>query len=178
MSGRLPLGVGVFTTSAAIVVLVAWSVGLSDAPRLFAGWRVMVPSSAFAFLCAGLGVMLVSTLRPTDRSTRIAVRALAGAMLVLPVATLLEYASGTRWGVERWLGAPIPAAEGHPYAGRMSAMTSLAFVLLAVALGALTWSGQWAFRVVRVAGGAALAVSWFAVLAISFSSAHRQVIGE
>ena len=173
MSGRLPLAVGVFTASAAAIVLLAWSVGLSDAPRLVTGWRVMVPSTAFGFLCAGLGLMLAADL-PFDnrRSARATVRVLAAMMLVLPGATLLEYAIKMRWGVEHWLGAPIPAGAGNPFAGRMSAMTSLVFVLLAAALCALTWTRRWAFRAVRVAGGAALAVSWFAVLTISFDEAR------
>jgi signal transduction histidine kinase/CheY-like chemotaxis protein len=173
MSGRLPQAVGVLTATAAAVVLLAGSIGYTEASRLVTGWRVMVPSSAFGFLCAGLGLIIAASLRANDRiSARVALRAVALAMLVLPLATLLEYATGTRWGVELWLGATIPGASANAYAGRMSAMTSLSFVLLGIALAALTWRGRWAFGAVRVAGGTVLAVSWFAVLAISFDEAR------
>ena len=173
MSGRLPRAVGVLTATAAAVVLLAGSVGYTEASRLVTGWRVMVPSSAFGFLCAGLGLIIAASLRANDRiSARVALRAVALAMLVLPLATLLEYTTGTRWGVESWLGATIPGASANAYAGRMSAMTSLSFVLLGIALAALTWRGRWAFGAVRVAGGTVLAVSWFAVLAISFDEAR------
>jgi signal transduction histidine kinase/CheY-like chemotaxis protein len=169
MSGRLPLAVGLFACGAAGAVLLAWTVGLSDAPRLVSGWRVMVPSTAFGFLCLGVGLIGAASIRADDRvPARVAVRGLAALMLMLPGATLVEYATNTRWGVEHWLGAPIPGTRGSDYAGRMSAMTSLTFVLLAIALASLTWRGRLAFRAVRVAGGTALAVSWFAVLAISF----------
>jgi signal transduction histidine kinase len=168
MSGRLPGAVGVLTATAGAVVLLAWSVGYTEASRLVAGWRVMVPSTAFGFLCAGLGLMVAGIRAADRRPVRLTLRAIALVLLVLPLATLIEYATGTRWGVELWLVAPIPGASGNAYAGRMSAMTSLSFVLLGIALAALTWTGRWAFGAVRVAGGAVLAVSWFAVLAISF----------
>jgi signal transduction histidine kinase len=171
MSGHLRLAVGLFASGTAAVVLLAWTVGLSDAPRLVTGWRVMVPSTAFGFLCVGVGLIVAASIRADDRvPARVAVRSLAALMLVLPGATLVEYATDTRWGVEHWLGTPIPGNRESDYAGRMSAMTSLTFVLLAIALAGLTWRGRWAFRAVRVAGGTALAVSWFAVLAISFDA--------
>jgi two-component system CheB/CheR fusion protein len=113
--------------------------------------------------------MLLSRDRP---GARLAIRVLATLMLILPVATLLEYATGSRWGVETWLGVPIPDRDTNPYAGQMSAMTSATFVLLAAALGALTWRTSWAFAIVQIAGGAALAVSWFAVLTLSFDQAR------
>jgi signal transduction histidine kinase len=167
MSGRLPLAVGVLTATVATGVLLAWSVGYTQASRLVAGWRVMVPSTAFGFLCAGLGLMVAGIHAADQRPVRFTMRAIALVMLLLPFATLIEYATGTRWGVESWLGAPLPGASVNAYAGRMSAMTSLSFVMLGIALAALTWGGRWAFGAVRVAGGAVLAVSWFAVLAIS-----------
>ena len=163
MSGHLRLAVGLFASGTAAVGLLAWTVGLSDAPRLVTGWRVMVPSTAFGFLCVGVGLIVAASIRADDRvPARVAVRSLAALMLVLPGATLVEYATDTRLGVEHWLGTPIPGNRESDYAGRMSAMTSLTFVLLAIALAGLTWRGRWAFRAVRVAGGTALAVSWFA----------------
>jgi len=173
MSGRLPLAVGVFTASAAAAVLLAWMAGLSDAPRLVTGWRVMVPSSAVSFLCAGIGLALAAGLGPGDaRAVRSAIRVLAALTLVLPVATLIGYGGGVRFGVEEWFGAAVSGPFSSPYAGRMSPMTALSFVLLGVALASLTWPGRWAFGMVRVCGGTALAVSWFAVLAISFDEAR------
>jgi two-component system CheB/CheR fusion protein len=172
MSGRLPLAVGVATAGVAGIVLLAWSAGHTDVPRLVMGWRVMVPSTAFGFLCAGLGLVIASTLPSDRRWARLAVRSLAMAMLVLPLATLLEYATASRWGVELWLGIPIPDRSVNPYAGTMSAMTATTFVLLAIALGALTWTDRWALTLVQIGGGSALAVSWFVVLTLSFDQAR------
>jgi signal transduction histidine kinase len=173
MIGRIPLAVGAFTASAATAVLLAWSFGWSEAPRLVTGWRVMVPSSAFSFLCTGVGLMAAARLGSADALVRRAVvRMLALFAFAMPAATLVEYGGHVRIGIERWLGGAIGSGAGNPYAGRMSPMTSLCFVLLAVALAALTWPGRWASSAVRAAGGAALAVSWFAVLAISFDEAR------
>jgi signal transduction histidine kinase len=167
VSGPLTFLAGIATAIAGALVLVGWALGSTAAASLVAGWRVMVPSSAFGFVCAGAGLALASAFGPEHRSSRVVVRFLAGIGLVLPLLTLFEYASGTRLGVESWLGVDF-SQPADAYAGRMSAVTSVCFVLLFVGLGALTWPGRWGASLVRLAAGAALAMSWLALVAVSF----------
>ena len=158
------------TAAAGAFILGAWLLGFTAAAGLVTGWRVMVPSTAFGFLCAGLGLVAASSRDPGRPLVSLAVRALALAAMVLPFATLLEYALGTRWGVESWLGVSFASAPPDPYAGRMSAVTSASFLLLGTGLAALTLPEPRGPAIVRLAGGAALTVSWLAVLSISFDT--------
>lgn len=170
MSAALTTLVGIATALGASIVLVGWAAGSSGAASLVTGWRVMVPSTAFGFLCAGVALAIASSVGPERRAGGWIVRALALATLTLPAFTLLEYALDTRWFIEQWL---IPAAQppaADDYAGRMSAMTSISFVLLAVALAALTWPGRWGAGTVRHAAGTTLAMSWFGLLAVSIDA--------
>ena len=127
----------------------------------------MVPSTAFSFLCVGIGLSLSSARLTAHRGGRLAVRSLAAVALVLPLLTLFEYATNLRLGVESWLGYDFSQPPDR-YAGRMSAVTAVCFVLLATGLGALTWPGRWGSSLVRLAAGAALAMSWLALVAVSF----------
>ncbi len=158
------------TASAGAFILGAWLVGFTAAAGLVTGWRVMVPSTAFGFLCAGLGLVAASGRDAGRPPVSLVVRTLALAAMVLPFATLLEYALGTRWGVESWLGVSFASAPPDPYAGRMSAVTSASFLLLGTGLAALTLPEPRGPAIVRLAGGAALTVSWLAVLSISFDT--------
>jgi signal transduction histidine kinase len=167
VSGPLTLLAGVATAIAGLLVLAGWAIGSTQLASLVAGWRLMVPSTAFGFVCVGLGLALATALGAAHRGGRMAVRVLAGLSLVLPILTLLEYLFDMRLGIESWLGHDF-AQPPDPYAGRMSAVTSVCFVLLGTGLGALTWPGRWGASVVRLAAGAALAMSWLALVAVSF----------
>jgi len=157
----------VATAIAGLLVLVGWALGSTQVASLAAGWRVMVPSTAFGFLCVGVGLSLSSALGTDHRGGRLGVRVLAGISLILPVLTLFEYAFGVRLGIESWLGHDF-SQPPDPYVGRMSAVTAVCFVLLGTGLGALTWPGRWGASLVRLAAGAALAMSWLALVAVSF----------
>jgi signal transduction histidine kinase/CheY-like chemotaxis protein len=166
VSGPLTLLAGLATASAGLLVLAGWTFGSTQLASLAAGWRLMVPSTAFGFLWAGLGLALCSVFGTVDWRMRVAVRLLALATVILPVLSLFEYATNVRLGVESWL-----VDFSHPpdrYAGRMSAVTASCFLLLGSGLAALTWSGRWASSLVRLTAGAALAMSWLALVAVSF----------
>ena len=167
MSGPLTLSAGLASALAGLLVLIGWAIGSTQAASLVSGWRLMVPSTAFGFLCVGIGLALCSVRGADRRAPRLAVRVLAAAALTLPVLTLFEYATNVRLGVESWLGFDFSQPPDR-YAGRMSAVTATCFVLLGTGLGALTWPGRWASGLVRLAAGAALAMSWLALVAVSF----------
>jgi len=171
VSAALTTLVGIATALGASIVLAGWTAGSTSAARLGAGWRVMVPSTAFGFLCAGLALAVASSVGVERRAGAWTVRALAVATVALPLLTLLEYALGARWFIEQWL--MMPSTHGSPvdaYAGRMSAMTSICFVLLGIALFALAWPGAWSAGAVRYAAGTTLAMSWLALLTVSFDA--------
>jgi signal transduction histidine kinase/CheY-like chemotaxis protein len=164
----LTLFASVITALAGAIVLAGWALDVSRAGSLVAGWRVMVPSTAFSFLCVGMGLAAASRLETTATRPTWTVRSFALGALVLPLCTFLEYLLGVRWGVESWLGFRFDAGPSDEVTGRMSPVTASCFLLLTGALGALTWPGRMGFRIVRLAGGSALAMSWLAVLAVSF----------
>ena len=104
MSGRVTLLTGAVTAVVGECVLLAWAVGATMATSVVSGWRVMVPSTAFGFVCVGGGLSAASTLAPTvARSRR---RAAAGARRAghSRRCTVFEYIAGVRLGVESWLG--------------------------------------------------------------------------
>jgi signal transduction histidine kinase len=169
MTGRATVVAGALTALAGGCVFMAWALGSPIAATLVAGWRVMVPSTAFGFLCVGAGLTAAAFDRPAAVGV---VRLLALAALVIPALTLVEYGAGVRLGVESWLGISFAADPPDAYAGRMSPVTAVTFVLLSTALAALTWRGPWAARLVRHAGGGVLTISWLAVLAVSFEEAR------
>jgi signal transduction histidine kinase len=172
MPGGLALIAGTLTVLAGAFVLLGWALGSTAAASLVHGLRLMVPSTALAFTCIGLGLTVASRLRPDDRMGAAIVRAFALAALVLPVVTVAEYLFQVRYGVESWLGVSFAADAPDPFAGRMSAITALCFLLLGTGLASLTWRGGWAARMVRLAGGSALTMSWLAVLAVSFDDSR------
>jgi signal transduction histidine kinase len=168
MPDRMTLVAGAVTVLVGALVLASWAFDSTAAASLIGGWRVMVPSTAFGFVCIGLGLTAASRLHANDRAGALIVRSLAFAASVLPLFTIAEYLFEGRYGVEAWLGVSFAADPLDPYAGRMSAITAMCFVLLSTGLAALTWPGDWAARVVRLVGGSALTMSWLAVLAVSF----------
>jgi CheY-like chemotaxis protein len=171
VSAALTTLVGIATALGATIVLAGWTAGSTSAARLGAGWRVMVPSTAFGFVCAGLALTVASSVGVERRAGTWTVRALAPATIALPLLPLLEYALGARWFIAQWL--MMPSTHGSPvdaYAGRMSAMTSTCLVLLGIALFALAWPGAWSAGAVRHAAGTTLAMSWLALLTVSFDA--------
>ncbi|MGE0363969.1 MAG: ATP-binding protein [Vicinamibacterales bacterium] len=157
------MAVGVSVAAVAGVVLAAWLGGDHRVAALVRGWRVMVPGTAFSFLCIGTGIVAAAVGGRGGRGVAVAA---ALAALLFPVFSIAEYGSGARWGIESWLGVPFPIDSA--VAGRMSPLTALSLLLLAVALAALAWPSGPGPGAVRVAAGTTLAVSWLGVLAIAF----------
>jgi signal transduction histidine kinase/CheY-like chemotaxis protein len=144
-------------------VLVGSALDLPVARSLVPGWRVMVPSTALCFAFLGTAIAVCSTDRRGMAAT--ASLALVAAAAVVALATIQEYATGARSGLETWGG--LWTFDGAPYAGRMSPMASLVVLTLAVAVGAAVLPGRRAVTLARLAAGAALFASWLAILALS-----------
>src|SRR4029453_9954667 len=104
MPDRFTLVAGAGAVFAGCFVLAGWALGSTAAASLVEGWRVMVPSTAFGFVCIGLGLTAASRLRPGDRTGATFIRVCALVALVVPVVTVAEYLFRVRVGVESWLG--------------------------------------------------------------------------
>ena len=150
----------------AAAILVAWASGDRVATAWADGWRVMVPATAFTFVCVGFGLVAHGIAAPPTLRLTVSVLALAAAWL--PLWTLVEYLSGARFGWESVLGITFP--PGDPVSGRMSPVAALSLSLLAAGVAALGSTARTAEAVVRLTGGTTLAVSWLAVLAVSFEA--------
>src|SRR5262245_26951082 len=99
MPDRLTLAAGAITVLAGVTVLIGWSLGLTTATSLVAGWRVMVPSTAFGFVSIGLGLTAAARLRADDRMGMWTVRLFAMMAAVVPLFTVAEYLLHVRFGV-------------------------------------------------------------------------------
>jgi signal transduction histidine kinase/CheY-like chemotaxis protein len=147
----------------AALVLLGWVLDISVAKSLVRGWRVMVPSTALCFIFLGTALAVCSADRRGLAAT--ASLALALAAATLAIATIHEYATGTRSGFETWGG--LWRFDGAAYAGRMSPMTALVLLVLAIATGAAVVPGRRAITVARLCAGSALFVAWLAILALA-----------
>ncbi len=154
---------GAAIAAGAVLVLVGSALDLGVARSLVPGWRVMVPSTALCFAFLGTALAVCSTSRRGLAAT--ASMALATAAGVFALATIHEYATGTRSGFETWAG--LWRFDAAPHAGRMSPMSSLVVLTLAVAVGAAVLPGRRAVTVARLTAGSALFASWLAILALS-----------
>lgn len=161
---------GVVVAVVGSVVLGGWALDMSLAKSLWPGWRVMVPSSALSFVLIGLALALALAGGASRRSPRSpgVERLLPIAAAILPLLTVGEYLTGTRLGLESWLGITFPLESAT--AGRMSPQTSLCFTVLACAVLALSVPRPAALRCAQIASSATLVLSWLAVLTVSFDT--------
>ncbi|MDO8680656.1 MAG: response regulator [Acidobacteriota bacterium] len=168
MVARQPLVAGVIVAVVAVIVLLGWAFDVTFAKSVVPGWRVMVPSTAISFVFAGLALVYGSASGRPSHSRVAIVRALGIAGAVFPALTLFEYVTGTRLGLENWIGFTF---AGDPtVAGRMSPLASLCLVVLCVALVAVGSPGRMPTQIAEIASGATLMLSWLAVLAVSFDT--------
>ncbi len=147
------------------VALAAWLAGESRLAALVSGWRVMVPSTAFTFAWVGCGLAAIAAGSPRLAALGVAA---AAAAAVFPGLSVIEYVTDARFGLERWLGVAFP--PGSPVAGRMSPLTAVALSLIALALAGAAHPSTRTRPWVRLTAGTTLAVSWLAVLAVSFEA--------
>lgn len=152
----------------AALVLAGTAFDVDAARSLVPGWRVTVPSTALCFVFLGMALAIWSAERHFMATT--ASLALAAAAATVSIATIQEYATGTRSGFETWGG--LWTFDAEPFAGRLSPMTSLVVLTLAVAVGAAVVPGRRAVTIARLAAGSALFAAWLAILALSVDSAR------
>jgi PAS domain S-box-containing protein len=123
---------GLGTAGIGAAVLAGWGIGNAPLKQVVAGGLEMQPNTALAFVLAGAVLWLL------ERKQRGAAnRALAtgGALLVLVIGllTLIDYLSGTLFGIDGWFFKILPEAA-PPIPARMAPAAALNFILLGTAL--------------------------------------------
>jgi signal transduction histidine kinase len=167
LSVRPTLAAATLVAGVGTVVLAGWLFDITAAKSVMAGWRVMVPVTAASFVLIGVAVVLAAR-HQREHANLIAARAVALIATVLPLLTFMEYLTGIRTGLERWFGIPFDPASAVD--GRMSPLTSLCLLVLAISLVALTLPGHRAAVTARIAAGASLFTSWLAMIAVAFDA--------
>jgi signal transduction histidine kinase len=122
------LAVALVVCVLALVVLWGWHAGSTRAVRLLPRCAAMQPSTALAFLLAGVGAASAVLHR------RGVTLACGGVVAALGALTLVEYGLAMDLGTDRLLQIGDPRLVSTPYPGRMGPNTALGFLLLGVAL--------------------------------------------
>jgi signal transduction histidine kinase/CheY-like chemotaxis protein len=167
LSVRPTLAAATLVAGIGTAVLAGWLFDITSAKSVMAGWRVMVPVTAACLVLVGVATALVGTHR-RRRADLIAARAAAAIALLLPLLAFIEYLTGIRTGLEGWFGIAFDPSSAVD--GRMSPLTSLSLLVLAVSLLALTVPGDRAAVTARIAAGSTLLTSWFAIMAVAFDA--------
>lgn len=122
---RLPGLAGFAMVVVAAIVLLGWWLGVPALTRLMTGATSMKAASALAFVAAGSALMACARRRP--RTVRCQLANLA--VLLMGVASIVQYAAGVDLGIDHLFPDPEALAMDRP-PGRMSQTTALGFVLL------------------------------------------------
>jgi signal transduction histidine kinase len=120
------------------LVLAGWAAGIGALTSLFPGFIAMHPNAAGSLVVCGLGVALAAPAAARPSALRTS-RILGVAAAVLAALTLAEYLTGRALFVDQLL-IQVPAAPGELHPGRMPLVTTVAILLLGVALASLDWA--------------------------------------
>ncbi|HEX6590109.1 MAG TPA: PAS domain S-box protein [Longimicrobiales bacterium] len=150
------------TGALAVAVLFGWQLGLTQLTHASPGGIAMPPLVAAGLLMGALALWLLQPAQ-TDPTRRGFGDVLAGLVVALGAAALLEHAARIDLGIDLLLFGRAIAGEGTRYAGRPSLTAAIHFTLLGAALLLLGDRGrrvriaQWlALASLLVAGSAAL----------------------
>lgn len=144
------------------LVVLGWLLDIEFLKSVVPGLRVMVPNTAVCFILSGLALGLMQPTRLVSQWARLTARYAPLVVIILGLASLTEYLSDTRFGVERWI-FPLRYDDG-PFAGRMSTQTAMNFVLVGGALVLLRSRWRWAGVVADSLSATVLAISWLALV--------------
>ncbi|WP_323793023.1 PAS domain-containing sensor histidine kinase [Nocardioides sp.] len=155
---------GAATVALGLTVILGWVLDLSMLTSVIPGQVSMKVNAAAALVALGLSAVLLA--RPGRRRPSSTVLLLAGAVVLLGLATLLEYATGLDLGFDNPFGLDRPGAVGTSRPGRMSPVTALCLSGLGAALIAtLGDRARWA----QTLAAGTLALSVIAIVGYLFS---------
>ena len=162
----VPALAGAIAVAVGIVVLIGWVVGIRFLGSDASGPPSMKANTAVAFIAMGIGVVLLSGDRVGPRSRRIGFACIAAATTIALV-TGVQWLIGRDLGVDEILFNDRLGAVGTVDSGRMSPMTSIAFVVLGVAVAARNRAPDG----VAALCGLAMAVSMLNILTVALGAA-------
>ena len=117
----------------ASLTFIGWIGGVSMLASVRARYIPMAPSTALCFSLLGIGLLL----QLKKPSLSWIERALAGVVLIVGAAKLVEFLSGRSFGIDAWF-VRNPEMFGGVPTGRMAPLTALIFIFSAAGLFALT----------------------------------------
>jgi two-component system, cell cycle sensor histidine kinase and response regulator CckA len=136
----IPRIAGVMTVGIGVVVIIGW---VFDNPILTSVHPALIPmkaNAAFAFVFAGMSLLLVS-----DRTKRLnaLARLLAGLVCVIGLVTIAEYAFGWDAGIDQliFIDSKLPAGTFYP--GRMVLNSAFGFLLIGASLLTIERRTRW-----------------------------------
>jgi PAS domain S-box-containing protein len=141
---------GLVALALGLAVVFGWAFEVAALKTVLPGLFAMQPWAAITIALAG-GSLVLATL--PGRNAAVASHALAGAVMMSGLQTLLQYATGFDFGTDRWF---FPEAVGnqpaHPHPGRFAEVTSIAFALLGAMLLLARVGRAWARSVFSIIG--------------------------
>ena len=161
------------TTGLAVVllglsVLMGWLFGIETLKRVAPGLTPMKANAALGFVLSGMALALLAP--PSPSWKRLAVgRALAAAVAVIGVVTLVEFVLNVDLGIDQILFEPAPEDSSGSPLGRMSPASALNFVLLGAAFICLGKRSPAGFCPSQYGATAAAGVTFVVLLGYLFS---------
>ena len=155
---RVATGAGWILIALALIVISGWALHIPALMSVAPGLATMKPNTAAAFLLTGLALV-----RRNGRNLRF----YSLGVLVLGAVTLIEYLSNTDFGIDQRLFRD-PYSTSAP--GRMSVITSVAFILLGSALLLMKAPSETGRKISRVFGLLSGALGFIAILGYSYDT--------
>jgi ABC-type amino acid transport substrate-binding protein len=158
-AAALPTGIasracGLVALALGFAVLFGWAFDVTVLKSVLPGLIAMQPWAAITIALAG-GALFLATVR--GRIAAATCIALAGAVLIIGLQTLLQHATGLDLGTDRLLfPTTVSNQPGHPHPGRVAEVTSIAFAMLGTMLLLAHVERAWARGVFSTIGTAGL----------------------
>ena len=123
----------VVVVALAVIVLFCWALDIAALKSILPTLASMKVNTALGLLLCGLATATLSSKAILGQPRRF-VLLLAGVVTTLGAFTLAEYLAGVDFGIDQWLMRDMAHSIGRSSPGRMSAVTSLCFVIAGCAL--------------------------------------------
>lgn len=171
----LAVWVGALAVTVGVAVLVGWALDISFLKSVLPGWVAMKPTTAVAFMLAGVAVLLsAAPVAATHRYSARASRLCGLTTGLIGLLSLSEYAFGWNPGFDQWLFPEPAGAVGTSNLGRMAPDTAICFMLFTAGWESASRSRpmRWTL-VVSLLSGAVMTVIALAEVLSYFSPSLR-----
>ncbi len=170
-TSRVPTLAATAAAAIGILALVGWVLGIDVLKSMLPGLLTMKANTAICFVLMGGGTALLSRGTVVSRGRSIGFVLIGGAAAIA-LATGVEYVTGIDFGIDQLAFADPAGAVGTVVPGRMSPLTSICFILLAVAALAAPRSRRTAISL----SGIALATSLLYVFEFVFGATTPAIL--